>query len=344
MINETFGVGVVLPFLVVVTLLGSIFGVSCLLTAWIRAHALAYACLALPNERSSHTKPTPVGGGLSFVGLFFGAILICVVLFPQQRTLWLALLGGIPVALVGWFDDRRHISAGLRLCVHAAAALWAIGWLGPLEALELGHIRLSLGLLGPLLTFVGIVWSINLYNFMDGIDGLAGGQAFVIAAAAGCFISARAWPVALVCWVLAAAVGGFLYWNWPEAKIFMGDVGSGSLGFFFAVLALSSERSETLPLFVWLLLLSPFLADATFTLIRRRLQGKKWYMGHRTHAYQQAVQRGYSHAQVTFSVLLIDLGLVALASTEPFYPQLLPASFLLVLVLLFFLWQHLVET
>jgi Fuc2NAc and GlcNAc transferase len=246
----------------------------------------------------------------------------------------------VVVAFIGWLDDRHGLSIKVRLCTHAVAALWAVSWLGGLKTVDLGVTQFPLGILGAPLAMIGIVWFTNLYNFMDGIDGLAGMQAFVVAVAAGCFTFAEAQPVALACWLLAAAVGGFLYWNWPAASIFMGDVGSGTLGFFFAVLALANEGSGTLPLLVWLILLGPFLVDATSTLVLRFCQGKKWYLGHRSHAYQRAVQSGHSHTRVTITIFFIDLFLVLLATVGLLRPSVLLPILLSVLASLFALWYY----
>lgn len=326
------------PFLLAVA---AALGLSYALTGWLRAYALSQGIVATPNPRGSHNRPTPTGGGLSFVLVFLGTVLALTFLLPMNRELWLALLGGGVVALVGWLDDRRGLSVRVRFFAHTLGALWAVVWLGGLAQLQLGTSSVSLGLFGSLLAVTGIVWSINLYNFMDGIDGLAGSQAVIVAAAAGGFLFvAGAYQVSLACWVLAAAAGGFLFWNWPNAKIFMGDVGSGTLGFVFAVLAVHTENQGVTPLLVWVILLSPFIVDATATLIRRFKQREKWYEAHRTHAYQRATQFGYSHLEVTATVLLIDLGLVALSHLALQRTQFLLPIVLVVLLALFLLWQR----
>jgi Fuc2NAc and GlcNAc transferase len=155
---------------------------------------------------------------------------------------------------------------------------------------------------------------INLYNFMDGIDGLAGGQAVLV----GLVAAAVSWnagvpSLAAIALLIAAAAAGFLAWNWAPAKIFLGDVGSGFLGFVFAVIALASELRGTTPLLLWLLLLGVFVFDATLTLTRRVFHGDRWYDAHRSHAYQRAVQAGYSHQQVTTACLTLTALLGALA-------------------------------
>jgi Fuc2NAc and GlcNAc transferase len=155
---------------------------------------------------------------------------------------------------------------------------------------------------------------LNLFNFMDGIDGLAGAEAASVGAVAGALLLAggRA-DLALIAFLISAAAVGFLGWNWPPAKIFMGDVGSGFLGYVFGVLSLLADRSGALPLALGLLLAGVFAFDATITLLRRMARRERWSQAHRTHAYQRLVQAGRSHATVTAGVVILNLGLGALA-------------------------------
>lgn len=230
--------------------------------------------------------------------------------------------GGVLVAWVGWLDDRKSLPSSVRAAVHAVAAVWAVAWVGGFPSLNLGFVIVQLHVAGPILAVVGIIWSINLYNFMDGIDGLATSEAIVVAAVGGIF-TAVSGSVSLttVSWLLASACFGFLIWNWPPAKIFMGDVGSGLLGYVFAVLALASENSGTLPLLVWVILLGVFVVDTTATLIRRVVRGEKWHEPHRTHAYQLAIQIGYSHKTVTLGILGINLALATVAALTLIWPN-----------------------
>ncbi|HEU5207807.1 MAG TPA: hypothetical protein VFU06_00235, partial [Longimicrobiales bacterium] len=159
-----------------------------------------------------------------------------------------------------------------------------------------------------------IVWLINLYNFMDGIDGIAASEALVVCAVGALLASLMgASSVAIAAAVIAAAAAGFLVWNWDPAKIFMGDVGSGLLGYCIAVVALGSENLGGPPLFVWLVLGAVFFVDATVTLLRRVLHGEVWFVAHRRHAYQRAVQAGLAHAVVTGAVVGLNVLLGAIA-------------------------------
>ena len=267
-----------------------------------------------PAPRGSHRRPVPRGGGLAFSGPALGLAAAALLLLPEQRSLWLALLGGVPVAAVGWWDDRHGVPGPVRLVAHFVAAGWAVCWLGAPASLTTGLGPLPLGPTAALLALLGAVWCINLFNFMDGIDGLAGAQAVVVLGAAGLLAAAGGDPVlALACWVPAAAVAGFLPWNWPPARLFMGSVGSEPLGFFIATLALAGERSGSVPLLLVALLMLVFVVDATATLLRRMLRRERWAEPHRGHAYQRAVRAGSSHRRVTGAVLLLDAGLVLLA-------------------------------
>lgn len=282
---------------------------SAMLTWVVRYYALRNRIIAIPNARSSHTTPTPSGGGLAFVGLF----LILMWSLPIERNTLMAMAGGVIVALVGWIDDRVSLPASLRALVHVIAACWALVWLGGFPPIDLGFTRVSLGVLGWPVGVIAVVWLINLYNFMDGIDGLAGGQA-VIAGVAGGVLLQDAGLIGLseLAWTLAALALGFLIWNWAPAKIFMGDVASGFLGYAFSVLAIGASHQGGPPLVLWVLLLGVFIVDATATLMRRIRQGERWYEAHRSHAYQLAIQMGYSHAQVATVMLAISavLGII----------------------------------
>jgi Fuc2NAc and GlcNAc transferase len=288
-----------------------VFSLSWALTGIIRSYAVSRGMVDVPNERSSHVAVTPRGGGLAIVIAFLGGTVALVALDALPTHFIIALGGGgLLIACIGWLDDRKGISAASRAMVHLVAAAWAIYWLGGLPWLDLGFTRLPLHLIGALLAVIGVVWLVNLYNFMDGIDGIAGVEAISVSIMAGAFAAfSGALNLALACLLLALATAGFLVWNWPPAKIFMGDAGSGFLGYFFAVVAISSEKMNAAPLFVWIVLLGVFLIDATATLIRRIRHGERWYEAHRTHAYQYAVQAGFTHKQVAFAVLGLNLGL-----------------------------------
>lgn len=295
----------------VVMLLGSAAGLSWLLTGRVMTYGRR-RLMDLPNDRSSHEQPTPRGGGLAIVISFSLSLIILFAAGLLPWPLLMALSALLPLALVGFIDDHGHVSARWRFLLQAMAAGWALYWLGGVETLRVNGLSLALGPVAGLLAGLFMVWMLNLFNFMDGIDGIAASEtlsvglmaALLLSLGTGIGLTATGW-VALA---LAAASGGFLVWNWPPARIFMGDVGSGVLGFVLAVLALWSAIHEELSLVVWLILAGVFLVDATLTLLIRMLRGERWYEAHRSHAFQHAARRWGSHRTVTLSVLAINVG------------------------------------
>lgn len=290
---------------------GITFLLSIFLTKRIRELTTSRGVLDLPNERSSHSIPTPRGGGMAFVLIFAFLLSYCLFAFQEDYNIWIALSGSFVLALLGWMDDIEALGVKVRLAVHSIVALWAIFWVrNSLTDPE------SLATAFACVFFVfWIMWMINLYNFMDGIDGLAGSEALVVLFFAGFIVLARGdVPLALLCLTLACSVGGFLVFNWPPAKIFMGDSGSCFLGYVLAVMAIASNGRGTMPFAGWLILLAVFIVDATLTLVRRMMNKERIFRAHRSHIYQKAVIRGYSHKTVTLWITRINvcLGMVLL--------------------------------
>lgn len=289
---------------------------AAVLGAWATAGMLRYAIrrdiLDHPNERSSHVRPTPRGGGVGIVATVEGLLIVAALagLVPL-RLLAAVGGGGALVAAVGWIDDQRGLSARSRASIHFVAAVWAVAWLHGAPIISLGTHVWHAGPLGAILAVIGIVWATNLFNFMDGIDGIAGSEAVVTGLVAAIMLNAVAPDLAIVFMLVAGASAGFLRWNWMPARIFMGDAGSGFLGFVLAVLALAAQNAQALALPLSLVLYGAFVVDATTTLLRRVLAGERWYGAHRSHAYQRAVQAGASHATVTLGVAVLNAALVA---------------------------------
>lgn len=281
------------------------FGVSWLGVEIFRRWSVKHGLLDRPNERSSHTRPVPRGGGVVIVA----ASLLFFVIFSTIRPgffSWGYLGGAVLIALISWLDDVYDISLLLRILVHFAAAVLVVLDLGYWSELYIPVISATttFGFIGALFTVLWIVWTINAYNFMDGIDGLAGLQA-VIAAAAwaffGYYFGASGY------WFYFAVLGsvclGFLVHNWPPAKIFMGDVGSAFLGFTFATAPLIAAREQPqiaalLPV-IGSLFIFFFLFDAVWSRFRRLLKTKYVWAAHREHIYQRLVTSGKSHETVT---------------------------------------------
>jgi Fuc2NAc and GlcNAc transferase len=282
---------------------------SALLTYIARRFALSRGMLDVPNERSSHTRVTPRGGGIAIVVASTLAFLALAVVGDISHELLLALsVGGAAVALVGYVDDRHRLPARVRLTVHVLAAVWAVVWVRGLGTVQFGEHLLHLGWAGTALSVLGIVWVLNLFNFMDGIDGIAAGEALFVAGAGALLASSSAGAgVGAAAWVFAGACAGFLPWNWPPARVFLGDVGSGYLGYITIVLALADAREHPVAIWIWFILGGIFFVDATVTLMRRLFRGDKVHEAHRQHAYQRLARCWNSHLRVTCAVLAIDL-------------------------------------
>jgi len=289
--------------------------VSLVLTAVVRWHALRAGVLDVPNARSSHTQPTPRGGGLAIVA---SVCLAVAYLWGIDGTvgaeLGIAVLGGGGlVAAVGYLDDRMGLSAAVRFGAHLLAAIMAMSLLGVRE-LAAAALPALPDPLAAVILVIATAWALNLFNFMDGVDGIAAAEAAFVAGAAACLagwvsVESDAGLRVLLLGVAAACLG-FLVWNWAPAKIFMGDVGSGFLGYVLAVMAMASLLTGALSVWTWLILTSLFVADATVTLLRRIVRGERWYAAHRSHAYQWLARRWSSHSRVTLALSVINLAVV----------------------------------
>ena len=283
-------------------------GVAIIVATWglselIRLYALRIGLLDVPNPRSSHTIPTPRGGGLAIVIVTLATMNLLNLHYRLPRVTVVLTLGGGLIALVGALDDRRGLPVYVRLCAHCAAAALAVVLLGSIPSTHIGQHLLSFGYAAIPITFVGVLWFLNLFNFMDGIDGLAIAEAVFISGAAALLATLNGAPMNLVIalLVLAASCAGFVPLNWAPARTFMGDVGSGFLGYTIAVLALSTIIQGTLTVWSWILLSGTFLTDATVTLLRRLARGENIHKAHRTHAYQRLAARWRSHPWVTLA-------------------------------------------
>lgn len=279
------------------------------LTAALRRYALVRSIIDIPNARSSHSVPTPRGGGVAIVVAFTLALPFLGWTHAVSSDVLIAAGGsGALIAVIGFMDDHGHIAARWRLLGHFAAAAWALFWLGGLPEITLFGMSVDLGWAGGVLAAFYLVWMLNLYNFMDGIDGIASVEAICVCLG----ICLLYWlngleGLVLLPLLLAMAVAGFLFWNFPPARIFMGDAGSGFLGMILGVLSIQAAWASSQLLWAWLILLGVFIVDATFTLIRRLVRGDKVYEAHRSHAYQFASRRCGKHLPVTLAVATLNL-------------------------------------
>ncbi|AVU76089.1 MULTISPECIES: MraY family glycosyltransferase [Pseudomonas] len=293
-----------LLFILLSTMGGAIF-----FTWLLRFYAIRQNIFDIPNARSSHNQPTPRGGGIAFVLSFLFAL---IVLVPDASlgwsSIWAIFGAGIGVALLGFFDDHRPIGVCWRLLGHFIGSIWALCWLGGMPALEIFGNRIDFGWVGHAFAVIYLVWMLNLYNFMDGIDGIASVEAICTCLSACLLYWASGFSdLVMVPLLLAMAVLGFLYWNFPPAQIFMGDGGSGFLGIILGVSSLQAAGSSPKLFWAWLILLGVFIVDATVTLIRRGLRGEKLHEAHRSHAYQFASRQYGSHLPVILAVVAINI-------------------------------------
>ncbi len=272
-------------------------------TEWLIGWTSARGVLDLPNDRSSHTRATPRGGGIAIVAVTAWAVILAAVLWPEARLpLTGVLVPALAIAAVSWLDDMKPLRNRVRFGVHLAAALAATFLLGPVRAADFGSLgTFDLGLAAWPLTLLWIVGMTNAFNFMDGIDGIAG----ITAAVAGAAIAAAAAclgvePLAAAGLAFAGAAIGFLTCNWPPARIFMGDVGSAFCGFVIAVLPLLGGAPATTRLaMIAAVAMWPFIFDTAFTLCRRTAKRENIFKAHRSHLYQRLVIAGWSHRAVS---------------------------------------------
>jgi Fuc2NAc and GlcNAc transferase len=282
-----------------------------------------------PNERSSHTMPTPKGGGFAIMTALYGVLVYLYLQTLIDPKLFFALLSALPVVIISLIDDVYPLSARMRLGVQLTGAVAALYFLGGVDSINFSFFSLH-GVWLNLIALFGIIWIANLYNFLDGIDGYAGSEAVFVGAAAYLLLGNETGLL------IASAALGFLLFNWHKASIFMGDVGSAPLGFIFAVLALHDAPTANFP--AWVVLLSLFWFDATVTLWRRFKNGEKLSTPHKKHAYQRLHQAGFSHDRVVLWGMTINAVLFAmlwLAGEANYWLVLLAAVLLLWLAMMY---------
>ncbi len=300
-----------------------LFCLSFVLSGLIRLIASRQGWFDMPNARSSHIRPTPKGGGLAFA--LTSSLAFCALYFSGYLP-WrplLALLLALPLALMGWWDDLYHLGARARLAIQAVISFSGLILMGGLPVLPVFSVTADFGWLGYLVGLIGMIWLINLYNFMDGLDSLAGLEAcFVMMAVVLILLLAEAGINHVIFLAPLVAVLGFVCWNLPPAKLFMGDAGSNYLGYLLGMLGLYSIAIGHLNVWSWAILLGTFIVDSTVTLCRRMRRGQVWYHAHRTHAYQHWARRLESHGRVVTVLMLINVAwLLPLAYWSTAWPQ-----------------------
>lgn len=281
----------------------------------------------VPNERSLHTTPTPTSGGVGIIAAF---VVVTLISADIPSLLFPLLLPVVVLCITGVVDDLRGLSVVTRLVLQAACAAWVI-------FMAESPLPVPFAALMAVFCLVGFT---NAFNFMDGIDGLAATQAAFVGLAGAWLLSRTGGPdhLVLLLSVAGACSLGFLVWNWPPARLFMGDAGSLPLGLLLTALALLSSQNDALPLWCWVILWAPFLCDAGITLLLRLTARKPVFRAHREHAYQRLAAQG--HRNVTVGLLIADLiGLLPLAwiaATHPAYASLAALAAVLPFIVLVF--------
>jgi UDP-N-acetylmuramyl pentapeptide phosphotransferase/UDP-N-acetylglucosamine-1-phosphate transferase len=285
--------------------------VSFFLTYFIKNYAIKKSLVSHVNERSSHTVPTPHGGGIAIAITWFSGLLYLFVTNQIEAQLFYALLAGVFISIVSFFDDIYELSAKLRLLIQSLVALAGLYFLGGLDTITFGFFEVSNFFVTSIFSFLLILWFINLTNFIDGINGYVGSE-FVFLGLVGLVLFGA--PVFVI---LIVSVLGFLFWNYNKAKIFMGDVGSTLLGYNIAIFAIYYVNQEAENLWIWITLFGIFWFDATYTLIRRKLNHERLSQAHKKHAYQRLTQAGWSHMKVTNYAIALNLIIFALVYFVP---------------------------
>ena len=311
----------------------TMFIASIIATYFAKWIAIKRNVIDIPNERSSHTNPTPRGGGIAFVGLWFVGITYEHFFFSLNLNLYLAMLSGLLIVTIGLIDDIWGVKPILRLFVQFSASAIALYFLGGLQKIDLGfYVFENVYILTPI-ALIAFVWFINLFNFLDGIDGYVGSETlFVFLFIFLLFTDGYAL-------LFTVTILGFLIWNWQPAKIFMGDVGSTLIGFNVAIFMVNYQNTDKLSIFIFLILTSVFWFDATLTLFRRWRNKEKLSEAHKKHGYQRLTQSGFSHQKTSLLLLLTNLVLAAFALLSYFYNIYLLFFFLTSIIFLYVLMK-----
>ncbi|WP_024954327.1 MraY family glycosyltransferase [Sulfurospirillum arcachonense] len=292
------------------------------LTYMIKNYAIKKSLLAEVNERSSHSVPTPHGGGIALAITWFVGLVYLYMYEMINQDIFYALLVGVVISVVSFFDDIFDLSAKFRILVQVFVACLGLYFLGGLNSVLFIENQIVTNLFAILL----VIWFINLYNFLDGIDGYAGSEAIFLGVAGFILFQSNLFLV------LIASVAGFLVWNWHKAKIFMGDVGSTLLGYNIAIFTIYYSNQEPTNLWIWIMLFGLFWFDATLTLFRRYKNKEKLSQAHKKHAYQRLTQSGWSHSKVVIYSIIVNIVLFCLV----FFISNIILAFLISLIVLYF--------
>jgi len=289
-----------------------------------------------PNHRTLHQGAVPRGGGLVIIVGLLMSLFLAAILGDRPQ-----LFGGLTVAVfawsvLSWYDDRFDLSPRFRLLVQVAIcvlSIFAFGWISHVHSP--GSFSVPLHWLGPVLSVVGLIWMANLYNFMDGLDGLAASQTIVAS------LSMAFWfymlgdnAISLILVSLASLTYGFMLWNWHPARVFMGDIGSIGLGAFFGLIFILGVTRYDVSILSFFSLFAVFIADSTSTIIMRALKRERIWQPHRQHFYQRLATAGYSHAKIAISELILMILCSLLATLGLIYHDMIMVSIMAILVVL----------
>lgn len=312
-----------------------IFISSLLLTYLVRKIALKKAIIDIPNERSSHTIPTPRGGGLAIAITWFGALIILFAIGKIEKSLFYALIPGVLLSTVSFFDDVIDLKPKTRLFFQLVTAM--LGWsaillFSDLKLMDPIQLLIVTGFAIPI-----IMWFINLFNFMDGSDGFLGMEGIFYSIALYLFTQNT------ILLIFALSIAGFLCWNWPKAKIFCGDVGSTLIGYNIAIFAVYFYQFQLTSIAIPLALSALFWIDATVTLFRRLMNKEQLTRAHRKHAYQRLIQTGFSHLQVLLVGIVINAIILLAAysfNNKPFGNTIITISSIAVMIIYLFIVER----
>lgn len=299
---------------------------------------LRHQVIDYPNRRSLHTTPIPRGGGLSIVVIFLAVLLFFITDDAiNQFNFTVLFLAGLSIAVLGFFDDIGGVPVALRLLFHIIIVAGSIFLLGT-PSVAVGEYVFEAGWAGLyMLEFIVLLWVVNFFNFMDGIDMIASIEAISIALGASLILAVttpgHGMIMPLIC--LAAATAGFMIWNYPPARVFMGDVASSFLGLVFGLMAIITSIDQSMNIWVWFILFGVFFTDATVTVLRRLAGRRKIYIAHCDHAYQRAAMmwqtkfgreylqsRATAHRNVSTAIAAINIiWLLPLALAAALYPR-----------------------
>jgi len=311
-------------YLIIAILCGS----SYILTTIIIRYALKKSILDVPNERSSHSSPTPTGGGLAIVITWYIGVFILYLFNQIDDKLLFSLLPGLLIAIISMIDDVVEIKPIIRLLTQATSLVLALYFMNGFSHIDIAGFTLNSKLLS-ILFFIGALWFINVFNFLDGINGYASFEAIFVALAMFILVNNNIFLVLIV------SVLGFLFFNWPNAKVFMGDIGSTQLGYILVILGLYFHNEGTFDIFSWAILTSLFWVDATITLYRRFRNREILSKAHKKHAYQRIVQAGFSHKKTVITSLFLNTIIFGLVIIGHYNTNIIPFMLTLDVVFLY---------